>query len=446
MKGSKTSTSLPVVYHTKVVELLSKCLRSQLVNILTLTQPSRHLGLTVVHRWREQAWLASRRKFGLSLLANRIYTIVRSSFRRWFYQARWASEIERLKEEFKRLVPDVHTLLDTTVNPRLQILEQGAAAEAHKAELLAERSKEMWSCLQSTMDRALELEHRTKEGTEALAKMTADLDVHANFRRDAEERVQGAEAMVSQLSGQLALLARDDDVKNMMKDILLIWTAVKQLDAAKADRKELENLGVEVTSRNATLSESLQKLEDSNTVQDTALGEQISALHSAVKDSKDRYEELAFMFGLVVRLVEDIANIQFGRIQARLGTTGRAGSGRAEARPNMRKAFSRTQETIIGASKTSVAVSSLAGENDDTERGGDSQGVPDLRCRSKPNSEGKTDNASLQSHFLVDFKNKQICRSAPVAAFADWVSNVQKALKLECSTPDSSCSQGHASR
>lgn len=44
-----------------------------------------------------------------------------------------------------------------------------------------------------------------------------------------------------------------DDVKNMMKDILLIWTAVKQLDAAKADRKEVENIGFEFNSRNEVL-------------------------------------------------------------------------------------------------------------------------------------------------------------------------------------------------
>lgn len=44
-----------------------------------------------------------------------------------------------------------------------------------------------------------------------------------------------------------------DDVKSMMKDILLIWTAVKHLDAGKADRKELENLGVEMNSRNEVL-------------------------------------------------------------------------------------------------------------------------------------------------------------------------------------------------
>lgn len=40
-----------------------------------------------------------------------------------------------------------------------------------------------------------------------------------------------------------------DDVKNMMKDILLIWTSVKQLDAAKADRKEVDGLGAELNNK-----------------------------------------------------------------------------------------------------------------------------------------------------------------------------------------------------
>ncbi|CDJ33779.1 uncharacterized protein EMH_0093010 [Eimeria mitis] len=385
---------------------------------------------SVLLRWREQAWLASRRKFGLSLLASRIYSRVRSFFRRWFYQARWASEIERVKEEFKKLVPDVDAVLAGTVNPRLQLLEEGAAAEARKTELLVERNKEVWSYLQSTMDRALALEHKTKEGTEALERMSTDIDRHANFRRDAEERVQSAEAMVTQLSEQFALLARDDDVKNMMKDILLIWTAVKQLDAAKADRKELENLGVETTAKNETLSESVQKLEDYNTVQ----------------DNKARHEELEFMFGLVVRLVEDIANIQFGKMQARLATSGRAGIGRVEARPTLRKPISRANETSAGAPKISMPVSFLAGENDGTERGGDNQIVSDIRSKSKPNADCKLSQPSLQPHLLPDFKNKQFSRSPAVAAFADWVSDVQKALKLEYSPSDFSGTQAHASR
>ncbi|CDI87263.1 hypothetical protein, conserved [Eimeria praecox] len=372
-------------------------------------------------------------------------TEVRSSFRRWLYQARWASEIERVKEEFKMLVPDVDAVLAGTVNPRLQLLEEGATAEAHKIDALAERNKEVWEYLQSTMERALELEHKAKEGTDALAKMDAALEIHANFRRSAEERVQSAEAMVTQLSGQFALLARDDDVKNMMKDILLIWTAVKQLDAAKADRKELENLGLEVTSKNASLSEGIQKLESYKTVQDTALDDRIAALHAEINESKSRHDDLEFMFGLVVRLVEDIANIQFGKMQTRLGTSGRLGSGR-EVRPALRKAINRAHETNNGAPKISISVSSLVGENDGTERGGDSQGVSDLRCRPKPNSDSKADQPSLQPHVLPDVKNKQISRSPPVAAFADWVSNVQKALKLDCSPPYFSGSQMHASR
>lgn len=51
----------------------------------------------------------------------------------------------------------------------------------------------------------------------------------------------------------------------MMKDVLLIWTAVKQLDASKADRKELENLGLEVTSKNAvSLTQSVPRRQDLN--------------------------------------------------------------------------------------------------------------------------------------------------------------------------------------
>ena len=56
-----------------------------------------------------------------------------------------------MKEEFKKLVPDVHGLLDGTVNPRLKLLEEGAVAEAHKTDLLVERNTELWSYLQSTM-------------------------------------------------------------------------------------------------------------------------------------------------------------------------------------------------------------------------------------------------------------------------------------------------------
>lgn len=40
-------------------------------------------------------------------------------------------------------------------------------------------------------------------------QMTRELDVHAKFRRTAEERVQTAEDTVTQLSEQLSLVARE---------------------------------------------------------------------------------------------------------------------------------------------------------------------------------------------------------------------------------------------
>ena len=54
----------------------------------------------------------------------------------------------------------------------------------------------------------------------------------------------------------LSKLLSTDDVKNMMKDILLIWTAVKQLDASKADRKEVANMAAQIRSQNEVGTES----------------------------------------------------------------------------------------------------------------------------------------------------------------------------------------------
>lgn len=42
--------------------------------------------------------------------------------------------------------------------------------------------------------------------------MATELDMHSNFRRNAEERVQNAEGTVTQLSEQLALVARDGNL------------------------------------------------------------------------------------------------------------------------------------------------------------------------------------------------------------------------------------------
>ena len=43
--------------------------------------------------------------------------------------------------------------------------------------------------------------------------------------------------------------------------------------------------------------------------------QRLSTLQLALKDSKGRHEELEFMFGLIVRLLEDIASIHFAKLQ-----------------------------------------------------------------------------------------------------------------------------------
>ncbi|KAL8436886.1 hypothetical protein ACSSS7_001388 [Eimeria intestinalis] len=340
----------------------------------TETNRRRDLKRAVILRWREQAWLASRRKVGLMRLVKCIHAPVRNCFRRWLFHVRWTCEVERVKCECKSLIPDLHALLAGSVNPRLQSLEHGVETEARKTNLLAERNQELWDQLQAVT-------------------VTCELENHARFRQAAEQRVQDAEGLVAQLSEQLTLVAREgqpayaskfkhnerlpvgglhvflcfrkkpalspqrfiserrqedsclriglflhsDDVKNMMKDILLIWTSVKQLDAAKADRKEVDNLGAEVHNNCQAVSENLAKLELHNSGQESALDQRLSALQSAFDQSDSKCKELEFMLGLVVKLLEEIANAQISSMhQARRVTGGRLGSGRLDARLNLR--------------------------------------------------------------------------------------------------------------
>ena len=74
--------------------------------------------------------------------------------------------------------------------------------------------------------------------------------------------------------------------------------------------------------------------------------------------------------------------------------------------------MSRAHETNNGGQNLNVP---MAGDNDGTERGGGSQGVSDLRCRSQGNSDCKIGQISLQPHMLPEFKNKQTSRCGNLA-------------------------------
>jgi hypothetical protein len=55
--------------------------------------------------------------------------------------------------------------------------------------------------------------------------------------------------------------ASNKDLQKLMTDVLLLWNSMKQLDASKADRSELERLALEYTNK---LSEILKNLDDFN--------------------------------------------------------------------------------------------------------------------------------------------------------------------------------------
>ncbi|KAL8272255.1 hypothetical protein Esti_003811 [Eimeria stiedai] len=420
----------------------------------TETNRLRDLKRAVILRWREQAWLASRRKVGLMRLVKCIHAPVRNCFRRWLFHVRWTYEVEIVKRECKSLIPDLHALLTGSVNPRLQSLEHGVETEARKTNLLAERNKELWERLQAVTDRAQELECKSKADAKVLESMTCELENHARFRQAAEQRVQDAEGLVAQLSEQLTLVAREDDVKNMMKDILLIWTSVKQLDAAKADRKEVDNLGAEIHNncqvnvRN-NANDRMHVVDPTRHSSESTLDQRLSELQSGFEQSDSKCKELEFMLGLVVKLLEEIASAQLSSMhQARRVTGGRLGSGRLEGRLNLRATPRPAYESEFFSEPIRNARPFHAGQQSGVQELDREKVTSGIQCRplhpeaatakgtqaftqlQGPDLAGKKpvrqDGSSLLAHCI-----RRLCSSPSVAAFAEWVDSVRKTMELK---------------
>ncbi|KAL8439252.1 hypothetical protein Efla_005729 [Eimeria flavescens] len=388
----------------------------------TVTNRSRDLKRAVIVRWREQAWLASRRKLGLVQLTRAIHAQMRTCFRRWLHHVRWNCEVERVKGECESMIPDFHALLAGAVNPRLQSLEQGVECEARKTDLLVERNRELWQHLQAVTGTSFQVTCADKQ-------VTCELENHARFRQNAEQRVRDAEGTVAQLSEQLSLVAREDDVKSMMKDILLIWTSVKQLDAVKADRKEVDNLGAEVHN-------SCQTSSSGDALQENTVEHRLASLQSALEQSTAKYKEFEFMLGLVVKLLEEIANTQLATMQQTRRVPGpRLGCSRLESRFNCRATPRQAYEVVDLSNELMQSARSLHTAQQsgvaELDRGEKACPSPNSRSVHEEKPAGKNAQPSTEPQAGPDTAGKDGPRSPSVAAFADWVDSVRKTIEMK---------------
>lgn len=277
----------------------------------------------LVHAWREQTWISARRRVGIQALHSLSQRKKRNAFDRMVRAAAVHEFARHLTAEYDKKVPDVHKILnDLGLPQRCDRLGHEVAA-IHKDK-----------CPHQRLDD--ELLHQSRNFEEKLGRQKEDLDslqqrASQELQAKCEEQCRAAQRVAealdakiadvtSQLEGQSASLAecaQSKEVQGMIRDVLLVWNSIKQLDVAKADKKDVESFALECSNREKLAVRRVDEVEADVTkkTQDvertrnrcSQLEERVEAHSRQVTHWEQMWEKLA---GYVEDLVAKIAELQ----------------------------------------------------------------------------------------------------------------------------------------
>jgi chromosome segregation ATPase len=310
----------------------------------------------IVTGWRQQMWISARRKMGISALHSFFQRRSRDTFHRWTRRTavdhlRWV-----LRKEYQAKIPDFTRILeDLGLERRCDKLDQ----DVKKLQKDKCSHEKVDKCLQDQtvdFDKKLEalndLRRMIKENLDAITSLDGRSVCHDGRLQSIDKRIEEAMKSIADVNETLVDFSKTKEVQQMMRDILLIWNSIKQLDAAKADKKDVDNFAVENSKRAKRVE---QRFEDLESESNTKLQEGVMSMHERLQELGGRVEENSRAFrhwqqmweslaGFVEDLVAKIAEIQ-GFDPGRL-PPGAPGGG--AARPGSRGAPVRNAPSLPG--------------------------------------------------------------------------------------------------
>ncbi|KYF45526.1 hypothetical protein TGARI_362460 [Toxoplasma gondii ARI] len=224
----------------------------------------------VISRWKEIAWIGARQRMACRSLSRLFRIHLRRHFAGFQQVLAWEINMERLRTEFRNSLPDVEAVVRGAVSSKIKMLE--------------ERVNTKDTVIQKIQGDVERLSTKAEE-FQVKDEVREELDREA----DREGRLQKAEELVSDVVEKMSQVARQEEMQSIMKDVLLIWTAVKHLDTAKADKRELDALANEATIR----------------AQHGDLSEKIDDVKTTMRDVNTRSKTLNYMLGIMMRFMED---------------------------------------------------------------------------------------------------------------------------------------------
>lgn len=302
--------------------------------------------------WQQHTWAVARRKTGLHWLCSTLNGLAqrrqRKMLDRWVRHASLEDLTRRLREEYETRLQGVQQQIeDSPLHSRCDEFGEAIQALRQQKANHADALQGLQSLLQEHSDRVAEVQSAVGENSknleEAIQLVETRHSGHSEHVEEVSSRLVNIDQHIESIFEAHSGFALAKDVQTMMRDTLLIWNSIKQLDAAKLDKKDMDSFAVETSNRDRQSSRRLEDLQQAVTEklreETLRVQEKCSELDVKVGDSAKQFHHWEQMWeklaGFVEELVVKVGDLQ-GGTQSRLHSTPlRSGSRPPSARTRL---------------------------------------------------------------------------------------------------------------
>lgn len=235
---------------------------------------------------------------------------------RWSHQTALEHIAENIREDCGKETEVVRQAIDEqekTVSIRCDTIEESLRRldeEKCSTENLEQVQKSQEAQMAENFDK-LQAEKCSNEELEKLSRTLEEQIVKGTEDQERlESKLTDQEKSVTDIVEALGEYAKSGEVSGMMRDVLLMWNSIKQLDAAKADKKDLDCFAVESSGRDKLSTRRLEDLESDvgNRVREEVLRaqERWSDLDGRVEENAKQFRHWERMWEKLAGFVEDL--------------------------------------------------------------------------------------------------------------------------------------------
>jgi len=330
----------------------------------------------LVQAWKEQTWNSSRRRLGIAYLHKIVQRRKLVVFDSWNRRHTTDELCKRLHGQYEGQLGAVYKKIEdesgqlkkhcTTLDGSVSKLEEDKSTKLS----LDASVKDLRGAIEELKVKAIAPINSTlKEHHDAHERFQGLHRGHSDQENNLDQKISIANQELSGLSLKCCAFAKIDDVDNMVRDVLMIWNSIKQLDTSKADKKDVDSFALETGNRDKLASRRLEDLVADITMrskQETlGLQEKWTEMDGRLDESGRQFRHWEQMWEKLSGFVEDLVG-KIGDLQGSSDKKLPSATLRAPPRRGPSQALS--QSRLVGST-----MATLAGEDTATSavsRGG----------------------------------------------------------------------------